>query len=279
MGAETRFLHSQGGWLAYEDRGAGPLVLCLPAPGDLRAEYRFLTPLLIEAGYRVVTMDLRGHGESSASWTDYSVARVGEDLTALLRYLDAGPALIISTSITAGAAICAAADGPSLVRGLVLIGPLVHDTWPWWQRQLLLGPLLGSLWGPALWIRYYRTLYPAGAPSDFEDYLARLRTKLREPRRMTAVRQMTTASRRLQVARLCDVTSPSLVLIGGDDPEYEDPVTAAWELADPLQADVALAEGVGHHPQCEVPAWTAGQIVAFAGRSPQTRGLHEPSSA
>ena len=264
--AGTRFLQRHEGLLAYEDWGEGPLVLCLPAPGDLRAEYRFLVPLLVEAGYRVVAMDLRGHGESSATWTDYSAAQVGEDMIALLRYLEAEPALIVGTSITAGAAICAAADVPSLVRGLVLIGPLVHDTWPRWQRQLLLAPLLGSLWGPALWIRYYRTLYPAGAPYDFEDYLVRLHAKLREPQRMTALRQMTTASRRVPEARMCAVRTPSLVLIGSDDPEYEDPVTAAWMLADPLHADVALAEGVGHHPQCEVPAWTAREIVAFAGQ-------------
>jgi pimeloyl-ACP methyl ester carboxylesterase len=259
------FLQREGGQLAYEDRGRGPLALCLPAPGDLRAEYRFLAPLLVAAGFRVVTMDLRGHGDSSTNWSDYSVARVGEDITALLRQLDAGPALIIGTSITAGAAVCAAADAPTLVRGLVLIGPLVQDSYPGWQRHLLVTPLLASFWGPALWVRYYRTLYATSAPHDLELYLAQLAAKLREPRRMAAARRMTTASRRASELRMCRVVAPALILVGSNDPEYEDPVTAAWSLADSLGADVALAEGIGHHPQCEAPAWTADEILAFTG--------------
>ena len=264
-GAEPRFLARDGGRLAYEDRGSGPLALCLPAPGDLRAEYRFLAPLLVEAGFRVVAMDLRGHGDSSSMWSDYSVARIGEDAMALLRHLNAGPALIIGTSVAAGAAIYAAADAPGLVRGLVLIGPFVQDTWPLWQLKLLLTPLLASRWGPALWIRYYRTLYPTATPEDFELYLATLEANLREPRRMEAVRRMATASRRASEMRVPRVAAPSLVLVGSHDPEYDDPVTAAWSLADQMRADVALAEGVGHHPQCEVPNWTADEIVAFAG--------------
>jgi pimeloyl-ACP methyl ester carboxylesterase len=263
--ADTRFLMREGGRLAYEDRGSGPLALCLPAPGDLRAEYRFLAPLLINDGFRVVAMDLRGHGESSADWSDYSVGRVAEDVTALLRYLEAGPALIIGTSITAGAAIHAAADAPELVQGLVLIGPLLHDTWPVWQRLLWLTPLLAPFWGPALWVRYYRTLYRTSQPEDLEPYLAALEAKLREPRRMAAVRQMATASRHDSELRMAHVAVPSLVVVGSEDPEYEDPVTAAWIVADQMRAEVVLAEGAGHHPQCEVPAWTASEIVAFAG--------------
>jgi hypothetical protein len=32
------------GTLAYDDQGAGPLVVMVPGLGDLRQEYRFLTP-------------------------------------------------------------------------------------------------------------------------------------------------------------------------------------------------------------------------------------------
>lgn len=65
---ETRFLDRPGGHIAYDDRGSGPLVVMVPGLGDLRAEYRFLTAKLVEAGFRAVTMDLRGHGESGTGW-------------------------------------------------------------------------------------------------------------------------------------------------------------------------------------------------------------------
>ena len=48
--------------------------------GDLRSTYRFLTPKLVAAGYRVVSLDVRGHGESSVRWDDYSVGAVAADL-------------------------------------------------------------------------------------------------------------------------------------------------------------------------------------------------------
>mgnify|MGYP001310988106 FL=1 len=61
----TSFLAHANGRIAYNETGTGPLVLCVPSMGDVRGEYRFLAPRLAQAGYRVVTMDVRGHGESS----------------------------------------------------------------------------------------------------------------------------------------------------------------------------------------------------------------------
>ena len=70
-------LNHQGGKIAYDDTGSGPLVVCAPSMGDVRGEYRFLAPQLVAAGYRVITMDLRGLGESSTHWPDFSVAGAG----------------------------------------------------------------------------------------------------------------------------------------------------------------------------------------------------------
>ena len=129
---KTQFLQQSAGIIAYDERGSGPLVVCLPSLGDLRAEYRFLIPQLVDAGYRVVSMDVRGHGESSVNWPNYAVDGVGSDLVALLRALQAGPALVIGTSMAAGAIVWAAAEAPALIAGMVLIGPFV--------RVFVLGP-------------------------------------------------------------------------------------------------------------------------------------------
>jgi len=47
----TQYLTYQSGRIAYDDTGSGPLVLCAPSMGDVRAEYRFLTPLLVAAAH------------------------------------------------------------------------------------------------------------------------------------------------------------------------------------------------------------------------------------
>ena len=85
----TQYLEHQNGKIAYDLCGSGPLVVCVPSMGDLRAEYRFLAPRLAEAGFQAATMDVRGHGESSPTWNDYSVAGIGSDILALIRALGA----------------------------------------------------------------------------------------------------------------------------------------------------------------------------------------------
>ena len=126
--APTSFLEVGDGRVAYEDSGgSGPLVVCVPGMGDVRQQFRFLAPALASAGYRVVTMDLRGMGESSVDWPDYSAAAIGSDIVALIAHLGAGRAFVIGNSMAAAAAVWAAAQVPDRISGLVLIGPFVRD--------------------------------------------------------------------------------------------------------------------------------------------------------
>ena len=126
--AHTCFLAVDGGQIAYDDTGGhGPLVLAIPGMGDLRSEYRLLRPELEGAGYRVVTMDVRGFGETSTGGDDYSAHAVGRDALALIEHLDAGSAVILGNSFAAGSALWAAHDAPAHVSGVALLGPIVRD--------------------------------------------------------------------------------------------------------------------------------------------------------
>jgi len=113
--AMTEFVDIEGGRIAYDVTGSGPLVVLSHGMGDRRQAYRFLAPKLAQAGYRVVNADLRGHGESSMGWKSVTgkeaISRtdVAGDLLALIRHLG-GPAVIVGHSISGGAATIAAAD-------------------------------------------------------------------------------------------------------------------------------------------------------------------------
>ena len=97
------------GTLAYDDSGgSGESVLVLPGMGDLRSEYRYLSPKLVEEGYRVITVDLRGQGESSVPWSEYSVPAVGQDILALIEHLTISPVNIVATSFSPAPAVWAA---------------------------------------------------------------------------------------------------------------------------------------------------------------------------
>src|SRR5436853_3965601 len=97
VSATTRFLKRPEGRIAYDEAGpaSGQLVVLVPGIGDVRQQYRLLAPQLVAAGYRVITTDLRGLGESSTGWSDYTGAATGSDVVALLRELNAGPAHLV----------------------------------------------------------------------------------------------------------------------------------------------------------------------------------------
>jgi pimeloyl-ACP methyl ester carboxylesterase len=264
----TRFLARSHGRIAYDDTGAGPLVVLIPGIGDLRAEYRFLVPPLVAAGYRVVSIDLRGHGESSTGWDSYAADATGDDVVALLHALNAGPAVLIGTSAGAAVSVWAAAAAPEAVAGLVLIGPFVRQIPPasplagaflW----LTVNVLLARPWGARLWSGYYGRLYPTAKPADLAAYRAALAANLNEPGRLEAVQAMFRGTKADIEARLGEVRAPVLVVMGTKDPDFPDPAAEARLVAERLRGSVLLVEGAGHYPHAEMPEQVAPAILRF----------------
>ena len=176
------YLQRPEGRIAYEVGGDGPLVICVPGMGDLRSIYRFLSRELIGAGYRVATMDLRGHGDSDATFEAYDDVAAGTDLIALAKDLG-GPSVLVGNSMSAGAAVWAAAEEPELVSALVLIGPFVRNTPVSFAAMLAFRLALLRPWGRAAWKAYYASQYPGRRPQDLAAHQARIADSLR--RRVT----------------------------------------------------------------------------------------------
>jgi pimeloyl-ACP methyl ester carboxylesterase len=274
----TQFLKLQDGTLAYDDLGSGPLVICVPSLGDLRGEYRFLAPRLAAAGYRVVSLDVRGHGETSPSWPDYSVGAIGSDMLGLIHSLDSGPAALIGTSMAAGAAIWAAAEAPELVSGLVLIDAFYRGSSKW-QEKLLFSALFSRPWGPAMWLKYYQTLYPTLPPQDFSAYCQRLKANLAQPGRLEALHAMLFASKEASEQRLASVKAPALVLMGSKDRDFKDPEGEAKMLASSLRAPYTMIPDAGHYPHAEMPEITASLVISFLQSLSVPQGSNQEQDA
>jgi pimeloyl-ACP methyl ester carboxylesterase len=257
----TQYLQHQNGSLAYDDAGRGPLVICVPSMGDLRGEYRFLIPQLVAAGYRAVSLDVRGHGESSTEWSDFSVAAIGSDILALIRQLNAGPAIIIGASMGAGAGVWAAAEAPELIGGLVLIDPFVRSEGTLLNR-LMFAVMFARPWGPSMWLKYYATLYPTRKPADFAEYSAALHANLKAPGRMEALQHMLNASKLASEQRLPRVAAPTVVLMGSKDRDFKDPEGEAKLVADSLRGTYTMIENAGHYPHAEMPEITGPIILS-----------------
>jgi pimeloyl-ACP methyl ester carboxylesterase len=258
----TKFLSYKNGRIAYDITGEGPLVVCVPSLGDVRAEYRFLIPELVKAGYRVATMDVRGHGETSTNWDDFSVAGIGEDILALVRELKAGPAVVVGTSMGGGAAIWSAAEAPELIRGMVLVDPFV-DGDSNGLLVFLLSIMFARPWGASMWKKYYSSLYPTRKPADFDNYAAALLENIKQPGRLEAVMEMLRASKRSSGERMPKVKQPALVLMGSKDPDFKNPAAEAKRVAEAVRGEYKLIENAGHYPHAEMPEVTVPLIVEF----------------
>lgn len=259
----VRHLARGEGRLAYDDTGSGPLVVCLPGMGDLRSEYRFLVPRLVEAGFRVVTMDLRGHGDSDATFTDHTRPAAGDDVVALLAHLDAGPAHLVGTSFGAAAVVWAAAEATEAVASATLIGPFVRDTPSSPVMDLMTRVLLARPWGVRGWLWWYGRLFPAGTPADHADHVATLRANLSEPGRLAALTAMGRAGCEDIDPRLDDLPVPSLVVMGTADPDFPDPAAEARTVAERTGGEVVMVEGSGHYPHVDAPDVAGPAIARF----------------
>lgn len=256
---------TEGGVVSYRLSGSGSrLILCAPSIGDLRQEYRLIVPDLVKAGFRVATMDIRGMGDSSANFENYTAESIARDMLSLLDGIDhRGPAWIIGCSLTAASAVWAAVESPEKVEGLVLISPALRDEPIPLSKRLLYDFVLRQPWGPGLWARFYRSLYRKGYPADFKEYLSRLRYNLSERGRMRALRKMTFSDRSACASRLEKVSQRILAIYGSEDPDFISSGEEAEWVREKSGANVFIIDGVGHYPHVESPDEVIEKLLKF----------------
>src|SRR5215470_12634392 len=269
----TEFVDVAGGRIAFEVTGDGPLVVLSPGIGVRRQDYRFLAPKLAQAGYRVATADLRGHGESSMGWASITRTDVAGDLAALIGQLG-GPAVLAGHSISGGAATIAAAARPDLVAGIVEINPFtrtVHYSLGGLLRVRRYRRCLFLLGGTQLFrslrlfLRYLDLAYPA-RPADYAGYRAALAAKLREPGRMAEFLKTFKSAPADAETQLPNIKCPALVIMGTADPDFADPKAEGEAIVAAMPAGagtVAMVGGAGHYPHAQSPEAVAELVIPF----------------
>ncbi|MFG6444857.1 alpha/beta fold hydrolase [Microbacterium sp. P07] len=273
----TQFLPLDGGTIAYDLTGEGPLVVLAHGMGDSRNSYRFIVPALVAAGYRVANVDIRGCGESSTDWAGYSRTDIAGDLVALVRHLG-GPAVIVGQSISGGAATIAAATAPELIVGLAEIAPFTRK-----QSMDFAGLLrvkahragtvelakvmmTGSL---KAWLAYLDLAIPA-KPADWSSERARIETALTRPERMRVLHAMTKTTPADAGAQLANVRCPVLIVEGSADPDWADPRAEGERIIADLPTglgELAVIDGAGHYPHAETPDRLVAVLLPFLAKT------------
>ncbi|WP_236793172.1 alpha/beta fold hydrolase [Amycolatopsis sp. GM8] len=120
----------EGHRLAYTEYGSGDRVVVLTH--GIMFTRRMHAPLarrLAADGFRVITLDLLGHGESdrpTESWR-YSMPAFGVQVLALLDHLEIDRAVIGGTSLGANVALEVAVAAPERMRGMIIEMPALDN--------------------------------------------------------------------------------------------------------------------------------------------------------
>jgi len=261
----TQYLARPEGRIAYDRQGIGPLLVLVPGMGELRSSYRHLTPLLVAAGYTVVTSDLRGHGDSDTTFTSYGDVETAGDIRALIDHLGES-AVIVGNSMAAGAAVIVAAEHPDQIDGLVLVGPFVRNPPANAFVTALFRAMMVPLWIAPVWKAYMPTLYAGRKPDDFEQYRTAVIGSIK---RKAYGKAFSLTTQQIDhdpaEAKLSAVRAPAIVIMGEKDSDFSDPAAEARFIGDTLDARVVMVPEAGHYPQAQQPQVTADAVLGFLG--------------
>lgn len=256
----------------YRDEGAGDAVVFIHGHTlDHRMWEAQITPL-VEAGYRVVCYDLRGHGQTDAPPTGYTPEELAADLKALLDGLGIEQADIVGLSRGGAIALAFALAYPDVTRTVTFIDSIL----PGRSFDPDLGAFLGQVVGG--FRERGRTVYeeewfqgpifggvhrdPALTAQILEMIRGYSAAELSAPPATARVGDGASPRGAPLADRLAEVAAPTLVLVGALD------LPSFHRFADELTRGIpntraAVIEDAGHMANMEQPAAVNARLLAF----------------
>ncbi|HZG34878.1 MAG TPA: alpha/beta fold hydrolase [Gaiellaceae bacterium] len=252
LGLEARDVDA-GVRVRYHVGGAGEAVVLVHGLGGAATNWVELVPELV-ARYRVIALDLPGHGGSAAPHRGSGVGAFADAVAAVIEAEGAEPAVIAGHSFGGHVALRLAERRPELVRALLLLAPAGIATT---TRAVQLAVAAGAVLRPARLVApfrlryaeaswYRRALFRPWFVSDAEAIspLATIGFLEAAPLHLdtrTAGRAMVADDPRQDLER---VACPTLVLWGACDAQL--PLEDAFEYARRLRAPLRVIADCGH---------------------------------
>jgi 3-oxoadipate enol-lactonase len=144
-------VRDRGELFVRDTGGSGPVLLLLHGwmvSADLN--WLMMYGPLVEAGYRVIAIDHRGHGRGLRTYAPFRLSDCAADAAELLKHLDAAPAIAIGYSMGGPIAQILAHEHPRAVRGVVLCATAQE-----WR-----GPRMRVVWSLMALVRFLLGLAP-----------------------------------------------------------------------------------------------------------------------
>ena len=122
--------------------------------------------------YKVVTIDLGGHGESGLEREDWTIDSFGADVAAVIRSLDLDPVVLVGHSMGGDVILQAARRMPERVRLLVMVDTYKQLDEPRSDEEIDTFVAQLEAGFPAVTESFVRGMFPAEAPPALVDRVA-----------------------------------------------------------------------------------------------------------
>ena len=126
----SHFMYVDGAQVHYQEFGdpSNPPVILIHGYTASVYVWKTTAPLLADAGFRVIAIDLVGFGYSEKpSWFDYSIQSQSRMISRFMDRMGIGRATIVGSSYGGAVALNLALDYPARVEKLVLVGAVCND--------------------------------------------------------------------------------------------------------------------------------------------------------
>lgn len=216
----TMFVHVRGIEMAYVDAGEGPAVLFLHGYPFDKSMWNEQIGALTAAGLRVVAPDLRGFGETKSPGEISTMDEMARDVAALLDHLKIEQAFVCGLSMGGYVAFEFANLFPSRVRGLILAGtraPADNEQEKAGREQQVMTMLRAGM--VPISIATLPKLLAPRTLADKPNVVKRAREMItRSDPKGAAAAQRGMAVRRDYTDDLKQITEPTLIIVGREDP-------------------------------------------------------------
>ena len=136
-------LSKDGTPISYESHGSGETTLVFVHGWSCDARYWQSQVAHFSTRYRMLTLDLAGHGHSGMNRTRYTMESFGEDVRAVVEAADARRVILIGHSMGGSVIAEAARLMPERVIGLIGVDTLENIEYPlsWEELEQMVAPL------------------------------------------------------------------------------------------------------------------------------------------
>ncbi len=246
-------LDTRGLRLAYTDTGRGLPVLFVHGFPLNRSMWDGQVAAL-SARYRIITIDLRGHGESEAPLWRYSVEEFADDVAALLDHLTLPRVVLVGLSMGGYVAFAFARRHGQRLQALVLTDTRAQADTPEGRNARFQLAQTAHTKGPTAVAEVMLPKLLAPETLRFNPSLVQQIRSMIETMPLSGIAGdlMAMADRPESVSMLPSIPYPTLVIVGEQD--QATPVADARLMADGIPgARLAIIPQAGHLPNLEQP--------------------------